>query len=64
MNEGIITPYAEFLHKKLYLIEYVTGCLFKGDCNEEKLKKNMMKIRNICHMSNSAVEEMLEGLRK
>ena len=64
MCENVVTPYAKFLHKKLYLVEYVTGCLFRDDCDGEQLRRNMMKIRNICHMSSSAVDEMLEGLRK
>lgn len=60
----LVSPYAEFLQKKLFLIEHTTGCLFKDGCNEKVLKDNMFKIRNICGMSNSAVDELLKGIEE
>jgi hypothetical protein len=64
IKNEIITDYSQFLNKKLYLIEMITGCLFKGENSTEKLKENMTKIRNICHMSCSDVEKQFNTLYK
>lgn len=56
----IVTPYAQFLNKKLYLIESYTSCLFRENCDENKIKESLKEIRKICHMSESDINKIYE----
>ena len=60
----IVTPYAQFLNKKLYLIESYTSCLFRENCDENKMKESLKEIRKIFKEYGDDEEELKKILKK